>query len=175
MLIFFLYFFVVIPMALLICAACYFLLAFPTYKIAQKAGYDKAWLAWIPGMDTLVLMDLKHGAPITLLPNWTLEDRFVTGLIFCLGRIFAPGILCYIPVVGWICACLPVVSAVAGHVNYIVFKEVLDRYTNDEEGNKTKAMIVAIADVFCGGLVRGIYLLTLMNKDALPQPVYSED
>lgn len=156
---------ILLPFALLLSVAAYLLAAIPTYKIATNAGYDKAWIAWIPGAQTLVLMDLKHGESITILPDWTLEDRFTTGLIFCVAKSYA------IPMLGL----GTIGNALAGHVDYIVFSEVLDRYIDDKEGNRSKSLIICIIDCFTGGLVRSIYLLTLMNKAPLAQPVCAED
>ena len=93
----------------LLFAASYFVMTFPVFAVARKSGYRKAWLAWIPGLQSLVLMDLKHGAPIQLLPNWTRKDRFVTGLAYCVGRVIAPYVLLLIPVVNVVALFLPVV------------------------------------------------------------------
>lgn len=161
--------------AALLFLASYFVMTIPVFVIARKAGYRKAWLAWIPGLQSLVLMDLKHGAPIQLLPNWTLRDRFTTGLLYCIGKVVAPFVLLFIPVVNVITLFLPVVPAAACYVEFLINREVLDRYAKDDKGNRTKALIIAIADVLFGGLIRGMVLLVLMNKEPLPQPVYSED
>ena len=90
------------------------------------------------------------------------------------------GILSLIPILRWILA--PIVGFVLGLIpgvalivfEYYFLRDIVDMYNADSNSAKTTTIIITIANYFTAGIVRGIYLWTLLKKQPVTHQVEAE-
>jgi len=127
-------------------AAFYILNSIGLSNMAKKLGYDKPWLAWIPGACVYLMCMLPTKEYKILVFNKTFTDRknaFWAWLIL-LGAGFTLGILSAIPFIGWIIAILAFPAVIFGSVitGYPMLKDLFDLFHDNK-----KAMIFSIVSI----------------------------
>lgn len=141
----------------------YILPAIALYKMAQTAGYDKPWLAFIPFAQTYLMYVLPRVRFKVLFINT--HKRDMIALITILVSVFGSGVIAslnFIPGFGQILdVCLAVfLTAMAFRARYDIISTFADEET---------AMPISIISIFVP-LVFLIYLLVIRNN----KPNYGE-
>lgn len=149
----------------------YVLDCYTTYAIAKRAGYAYAWLAWLPYLSTFVLIQVRGDKPVTLIKkDWVVEDRLRFGLLDLYFTKLMLRPLNILAKAGPVFAALitPVdlfARAVMGHINYVIYRDLLGLFRDDDRANHASALFLAICDAVLNmHLVRAIYLLFFLNK-----------
>ena len=165
--------------------------AIPTYKLAKKAGYKNAFIAWIPifgnyfriyALSAIAqdkpfeLGKLKIGNRSTSVWIYTAIGLFGTTVISSLVAILGS-----IPVIGQIISLfatflLFVPSIVMAIMEYVYIKDVADTFKQDKNSNRTASILVTVLDhVATVGFARAIYLFTLLKYDVIvPEVIQAE-
>ena len=136
----------VVFVVLVLILAVYLLTAVPVFKLAQKQGHDRPWLAFIPFASTWLFAELGGKKPLFLLgDNVVIKDRFVSAIICMIAwYVFAP---------------------IAQLMTYAYLRDILYLYDEDHRKARNTAMILSLLDVFLtGGIARGVYLIMLLKK-----------
>lgn len=162
---------------IVIFAAYYVLSAIGLYRMAKKAGYDKAWLAWIPYANIWLMFNLPKNEYRVLALNKEISDRsnaFWIYIAIMYGTNIAFMILEFIPIINWIVAILsPLVSVALILANifmmYPVYKDLFSMFLPE-----STAKNYAVASMICTyfvPIVPPILMLIASGKDLVEQPV----
>ncbi len=168
---------VAIPL-LIIAAATYFVEAIAVYKLATKAGRKNTWLAWIPIVGhytrTYLISDIAGDKEFSLFDGKIcIKNRMNSFWIYVAigyGGGLISSIVGMIPFIGVFIA--PLVSfaivVAAALMRFVYLKDMLDVFKEDKEKNEKTSIIVTIIDsLISNGLVRAIYLCTVMKCDPI--------
>ncbi len=163
----------------------YIVEAIPLYKLGKKFSRKSAGLAWIPIFGKYIrlycLADLCPEKKVRILDDrLTIKNRNTSFIIYLGVNIFGASlitalvlILGVIPGIGAIISSLSSVLYIipvffCGYIEYVYLKDLLDNLRADEHKNSTAAGVITICDVLvAGGLIRSIYLYTLLKYDPL--------
>ncbi len=153
-------------------AAFYILNSIGLSNMAKKLGYDKPWLAWIPGACVYLMCVLPAKEYKILVFNKTFTDRknaFWAWLIL-LGAGFITGILCVIPFIGWIIAILVYPAIVFGSVitGYPILKDLFDLFHDNK-----KAMIFSIVSI-AAPIAQGVFFFITGRGEPKELPDYTQ-
>ena len=165
--------------------------AYPTYKLAKKVGYAHAYLAWIPIFGSycrlFVLAGMPGDRPFEAFGKFKMKSRGLAFWLYLAIVVFGGtlitaiiGILNVIPIIGQVIGTFTSLLyllpwAITTVMEYVFLKDVLDLFKEDEKANRTASIVVTLLDSLATfGFARTIYLYTLLKRDPLPQPVYTE-
>lgn len=180
---FFLYFgliFMMLALIVLLMAVVvvtYVLDCYTAYAIAKRAGYQYAWLAWLPYLSSFVLIQVRGDKPITLFKDeWVVEDRLRLGLLHLyFTKLMLRPLNALAKAGGGLAGPVALVGlfarGVMGHVNFLIYRDLLGMFREDEEANRSGALFLGITDAVLNiHLVRAIYLLNFLKKtEAAPE------
>lgn len=171
--------FLLVGIPLTVLGLCVYIIeAIALFKLAKNANCKYAWLAWIPlfggYLRTYLISDIAGNKPFVFFDGKINFQKRINSFWIYLGLGIGGGlittIIAMIPLIGLFLS--PIVSlafsAAIGIMNYVYLKDMLDVFRNDDEKNKTAALIVTLLDCLVTiGFARAIYLCTIMKLDPL--------
>lgn len=163
----------------------YIFSSIPVYKLAKRAGYKYAWIAWIPFSHrfcrSFVLCEVVGNKPfVPQIGKFKIESRKISFLAYILiyyfGYLVISSIVAllsiFLPGIGTLSSVLALVPAAACCIiEYVYLRDLLDIYKEDQKSNNVTAIVVTVIDALLltfPDFVRTCLLYSLLKKQPLP-------
>jgi len=172
----------ILLVVLIYCLLFYLVYALPAFLYGKKIGSAASWIAWIPVFgyvaQSCFLCETCPDREFVLFGKFRIRKRRTSLLIYVLlsfgvfavifASMFLPSVGTLLMVVSFVP--LQLASIVLSFMDYVYLRDALDRFDPDRERNRTTAIFVTLFDaVLTGGLIRTVWLCTLLKKDLLPE------